>query len=420
MIGVLETIGYVIVAGTAAEVALSLFGTWRRGYLERRAFATEARLFEHRVEASLRRAEAERDLTVNSWTGFRKFKVVRKIREADDIHSFELVAHNGRPLPQFLPGQYLTFQIRMPDRAKPMVRCYSLSDAPGQGGRYRVSVKKVPPPSGTPYEPGAVSSYFNDVVQEGDILDVRAPAGTFHCDPASDQPMVLIAGGIGITPLLSMLNMVCSGPAEREVWLFYGVRNRRQHAFAEHIDGLRQLYPNLRVVTCYSRPTETCRLGVDYDRPGRIGLDLLRSELPSTNYEFYLCGPAEMMESVATDLRDWGVPKHDIRIEAFGAATVRSRPSEHPATQPEPGTEVRFDRSEKTVAWDPRAGSILALAESNGIAIESGCRAGHCGTCVVAVKTGAVEYVSEPTVSPEPGTCLACMAVPRGRLTIDA
>ena len=420
MTGMLEILGYAIVTGTAAQVALSLFGTWRRGLLERRNFAAEARLFERQVELSLRRAEAERDLTVNSWSGFRKLTVVRKVREAEDVHSFELVAHNGRPLPQFLPGQFLTFQARIPGQAKPLVRCYSLSDAPGDGGRYRISVKKVPPPEGTDCDPGIVSSYLNDVVREGDILDVRAPSGGFTCDPASDQPIVLIAGGIGITPLLSMLNSVCSGLTEREVWLFYGVRNRNQHAFAEHIAGLRQLFPTLHVVTCYSRPTGECVLSRDYDRPGRIDLALLKEHLPSTNFAFYLCGPAPMMENLGDDLREWGVPPGDIRVEAFGAATVRSQPAEGRDRATQPGAEIRFDRSGRTLSWDGSAVSILALAESNGVALESGCRAGHCGTCVVAIKSGAVDYVAEPAVAAEPGTCLACMAVPRGKLVLDA
>ncbi|WP_281685612.1 2Fe-2S iron-sulfur cluster-binding protein [Thalassobaculum salexigens] len=420
MIGILETLGYVIVAGTAAQMALGLYGTWRRGYLERRSFAAEARLFERRVELSLRRAEAERDLAVNSWSGFRKLKVVRKVREAEDVHSLELVAHNGRPLPRYLPGQFLTFQFRLPDRSKPLVRCYSLSDAPSDGGRYRISVKKVPAPEGAACDPGIVSGYLNDVVREGDILDVRGPTGAFTGDPASDQPIVLIAGGIGITPLLSMLNAMCDGQTEREIRLFYGVRNRDQHAFAEHIAGLRRLYPTLHVVTCYSRPTEACVLGRDYDRPGRIDLALLRDTLPSTNYLFYLCGPAPMMESVAGGLRDWGVPSEDIRVEAFGAATAHRQPTERPAAEAKPGVEVRFDRSGKTLNWDGSAGSILALAESNGVALESGCRAGHCGTCIVAIKAGAVDYVAEPAVVPEPGTCLACMAVPRDRLILDA
>lgn len=420
MSGILETLGYVIVAGTFAQMALGLYGTWRRGYFERRSFAAEARLFERRVELSLRQAEAERDLAVSSWSGFRKLKVVRKVREAEDVHSFELTAHNGRPLPLYLPGQFLTFQFRIPGQSKPLVRCYSLSDAPTDGGRYRISVKKVPAPDGAACDPGIVSGYLNDLVNEGDILDVRGPTGAFTCDPAADHPIVLIAGGIGITPLLSMLNALCNGQTEREIWLFYGVRNREHHAFAEHIAGLRRLYPTLHVVTCYSQPTEACILGQDYDRPGWIDLALLKDVLPSTNYVFYLCGPAPMMETVAGGLRDWGVPPEDIRVEAFGAATAHRQPSERPAAGAEAGVEIRFDRSGKTLHWDGSAGSILALAEGNGVALESGCRAGHCGTCIVAIKAGAVDYVAAPAVVPEPGTCLACMAVPRERLVLDA
>ncbi len=418
MIGVLEAVGYAIVAGTAVEALLGLSGTWRRAVLERRAAAIETGLFERRVEMSLRRAEAERDLAGGTWTGFRKLKVASKTLEADGIHSFELVAHNGRPLPPFMPGQYLTFQLRIPGHPKPLVRCYSLSDAPGQGDRYRISVKKVEPPAGVDCAPGVVSSYFNDVVEEGDILDVRAPSGAFCCDPVSEQPLVLIAGGIGITPVLSMLNAVCADPGEREVWLFYGVRNRRQHAFAAHIAGLRKRYPSLHVVTVYSDPTPDCVEGEDYDRIGRIDLEVLKAHLPSSNYAFYICGPAPMMEVVSSDLRAWGVPSEDVRIEAFGAATVQRQPHESAAI-PAGGIEVVFDRTEKTVTWDGSLDSILDLAERNGIALESGCRAGHCGTCTVAIKEGVVDYIAKPVEVPERGTCLACISVPKSRLVLD-
>ncbi|MEQ8813210.1 MAG: 2Fe-2S iron-sulfur cluster-binding protein [Thalassobaculum sp.] len=417
MIGMLEAVGYAIVAGTLAEAAVGLAGTWRRGALERRSLAAESKLFERRLELSLRRAEVERDRAVNTWSGYRKLKVIRKIREAEGVHSLELAAHNGRPLPPYQPGQYLTFQVRVPDHPKPLIRCYSLSDAPGQGDRYRISVKKLGPPSGADCGPGLVSSYFNDTVQEGDILDAGAPAGVFVCDPAADRPVVLIAGGIGITPLLSMLNAVCTGPGERDVWLFYGVRNRGQHAFAAHLADLRRLYPALRTVTCYSDPTAECVQGEHFDRPGRIDVDLLKAHLPSNNYAFYVCGPAPMMETVTADLRAWGVPPEDIRVEAFGAATVRRQPSGRPVAAS--GVEVVFDRSGKTLAWDGSLGSILDLAERNGVALESGCRAGHCGTCVVAIKDGVVDYVVQPVVTPEPGTCLACMAVPTSRLVLD-
>jgi len=119
-------------------------------------------------------------------------------------------------------------------------------------------------------------------------------------------------------------------------------------------------------------------------------------------------------------MRGWGVPAGDIRVEAFGAATVRSQPHAGSETTVQPGVEIRFDRSGKTLSWDGSAGSILALAESNGVALESCCRAGHCGTCVVAIKAGEVDYVAEPAVAVEPGTCLACLAVPRGTLVLDA
>lgn len=417
MIGLLEAAGYAIVAGTAAEVAVGLTGAWRRNRLELRNAAVEASWFERHAGLSLRRAQLEHDRATNSWSGFRKMTVARKIREADGIHSFELVAHDGRPLPSYLPGQFLTFQVKVPGHAKPLVRCYSLSDAPGRGDRYRVTIKKILAEPETGGAPGTVSAYFNDVVQQGDILDVRAPSGSFHCDPTMETPLVLIAGGIGITPLLSMLNAVTAEAVDREIWLFHAVRNGRQHAFARHLSDLRHLHPNVRIVTCYSEPTAADVLGRDYDCAGRVDRTTLQSFLPSSNYTFYVCGPAAMMEAVSADLRDWGVPAHDIRIEAFGAATARRQPREIPV--PASDVDVVFARTGRTLAWNGACASILDLAECNGIAIESGCRAGHCGTCLVAIKDGAVDYIAPPAATPERGTCLACIAVPTSRLVLD-
>lgn len=419
MIGLLEAAGYAIVAGAAADIAVGLAGRWRRSRLARRSVAAEASLFARHAELSLRRAELERDRAVNAWSGYRKLTVARKIPEADDVHSFELAAHDGRSLPGFLPGQFLTFQIRIPGRPKPLVRCYSLSDAPGRNDRYRITVKKIGRSRQGGEPPDAVSAYFNDVLQEGDILDVRAPAGSFHCDPAADDPLVLIAGGIGITPLLSMLNAATAEPSDREIWLFYGVRDRRQHAFARHLGDLCRLRPNIRLVTCYSQPTADCVSGRDYDRTGHIDRALLNSYLPSNNYTFYLCGPAPMMDVLSADLRDWGVPAGQIRTEAFGAATVRRQLPAGPRPAVAGDAQIVFARAGRTLSWDPACGTILELAERNGITIESGCRAGHCGTCAVAIKDGVADYVAQPVITPEPGTCLACIAVPAGRLVLD-
>ncbi|MBI1207857.1 MAG: 2Fe-2S iron-sulfur cluster binding domain-containing protein [Azospirillum sp.] len=417
MIGALEAVGYLIVAGAAGQAAVGLADGWRRSRQERRIAEADARLFERQAELLLSRAAAERDRVVNTWNGYRKFSVARKIREAEGITSFELTPHDGRRLAPFLPGQYLTFQVRPPGQGKPVIRCYSLSDGPNRTDRYRVTIKKIAAPDGCGQTDGLVSSWFNDVVKEGDLLDVKAPTGGFHLDPHREVPVVLIAGGIGLTPALSMLNAICTEEGQRETWLFNGVRNRHDHIFAEHLADIRQLYPNIRVITCYSQPTEDCVSGRDYDHAGRVDIRLLKEALPSNNYDFYICGPAAMMEQITQDLRDWGVPAGTIHFEAFGPATVKRHPPAEESPQPAAAIEVQFGRSNKKVAW--HTGSLLDLAEANGVSIDSGCRAGNCGTCVVAIREGEVDYLSKPGEPPEKGTCLACVAVPASRLVLD-
>jgi len=159
--------------------------------------------------------------------------------------------------------------------------------------------------------------------------------------------------------------------------------------------------------------------GRDYDQPGRIDIERVRAALPSSNYRFYLCGPAAMTESLVAALLDWQVPREDILYEAYHAMNVdlsRADRLQLAGVQ----ARVRFARSGRELDWDPQADSLLALAEAHGIDIDSGCRAGNCGSCRVGIKSGEVSYVGHHDVDPEQGSCLTCVAVPRGDLVLDA
>ena len=163
-----------------------------------------------------------------AWQGLRSFQVVQKQVEdaGQSICSFYLAPQDGLPLAPFQPGQFLTFQLELPMAGGGIsntIRCYSLSDAP-EPGRYRISVKRALAPAGSPHAPGRSSNFFHDQVEVGSVLKLRAPSGHFYVD-RSDAPVVLIGGGIGITPMLSMLTTCLRERPEREVWLFYGARN---------------------------------------------------------------------------------------------------------------------------------------------------------------------------------------------------
>ncbi|GJL79194.1 MAG: oxidoreductase FAD/NAD(P)-binding domain-containing protein [Nitrospinaceae bacterium] len=356
-----------------------------------------------------------------SWVGYRKFKVYSKIPEAENVCSFYLSPLDGKPLPPYLPGQYLTFQFHMPGEEKPVIRCYSLSDSPNHPDHYRITVKKILPPPNRPNDPmGRVSSFLVDAVFENDVLEVKAPAGVFCLHPKGKSPVVLLAGGIGITPLLCMLNTLIESGSQRDIWFFLGVRNRKEHVMKEHLEQVAREHKNVHLNVCYSRPSDDDIKGQDYQFAGHVNVDLLKQVLPLQNYNFYLCGPESMMAALRTGLKEWGVPENRIWYEKFGSGPPAL---EKPPPDISPGKskaiQITFKNSNKTILWDG-SDSILEFAEANGIALDFGCRSGNCGTCSVKVLSGEVEYQDIPSADIEEDHCLACSAVPKTDLVLDA
>lgn len=227
-----------------------------------------------------------------SWDGFRDFRVQRKVFENKnkDVCSFYLFPLDGKPLPSFNPGQYLTFQfhITLPGMSgsQTIIRCYSLSDSP-HPETYRITVKKIPAPSSHPDAPSGISStYLHEQVHEGTVLSVKAPAGYFCLEDHLKGPLVLIVGGIGITPLLSMLNTCLHVDPQREVWFYYGLRNGLEHLMKEHLEALAKNHKNLHLHVCYSQPNAEDIQGVDYQYVGHIDITLLRLTLFLKLYQF--------------------------------------------------------------------------------------------------------------------------------------
>lgn len=415
-----------VLAALIFYVSFLFFTTLRSSQLIAEVAQSEQQLFQARVAEITAKSGYERDKNEFSWNGFRKFEVARKEPEGGGICSFYLRPHDNRPLPPFEPGQYLTFQLDVPGQRKPVMRCYSLSDSP-KPEYYRVSIKAVPPPRDKPdVPPGLSSNFFHNDIREGTILDVRAPGGHFFLDTNKHTPVVLIGGGIGLTPVMSMVNLIVESGSTRETHFFYGVRNADEHVMKEHLERLVAENENVHLHICYSNPTDKDVLGKDYQHAERVSVELFKKVLPSNNYEYYFCGPPPMMNSLFEDLREWGVPEAHINYEAFGPATVKKKKEADDATDSSAtgaaaaGFEIEFTKSGRKVPWNADIGSILDFAEEHEIDIDFGCRAGNCGTCITAIKSGEVDYLSEPGEKPESGSCLACVAVPKGPLVLDA
>jgi uncharacterized protein len=411
---ILIAAGSVLFVFVAIDLAVLFYTTLHRASAVGVQRLREGELFAEKL--ALARLQIKRQENAGSWNGTRKFQIDRIVNECADVSSFYLVPHDSKPLPAFLPGQFLTFELTIPGQRNRVVRCYSLSDRPRQD-YYRVTIKRVPaPPDG---KPGLVSNFFHSALKAGDILDVKAPSGGFFLDTNRLTPVVLLAGGVGITPMVSMVNEIVTHTPQREVWFFFCSRNRQDHIMKEHLEGLAHDNNRLHLHICYSRPDKTDVKDKDFHHEGRLDLDLLRQRLPSNNFDFFMCGPGAMMSDLHEGLLAWGVAEENIHLEAFGPASVKKTA---PATPAAAGQQVKvtFARSNQELTWSGQADSLLDLALAEGVAMSYGCRAGNCGSCKTAIKSGKVKHLKRPGCEVEEGSCLTCIAVPEGDLSLDA
>ncbi len=411
----IHLLGYILIGIVSTWALLFGWQTHLRNKLIINQIKEEKRTWNQRIEKAQQLIN-EQEHPTHAWNGVRKFEVARKVDEGGSIKSFYLKPHDHNPLPPYCPGQYLTFHIKTPNQDKPVVRCYSLSDSCKED-HYRVSIKAIPAPRDKDVPPGLISNHFHQAIHEGDILDVMAPAGHFYLNPAKEQPVVLIGGGIGITPVLSMLNSIAESNSNLETWFFYGVRNSQEHIMAEHLKQIDQQNENIYVRICYSDPLDDDQKDLNYHHQERVSVDLFKRLLPSNNYGFYICGPAPMMQSVTNDLYEWGVPERDVHFETFGPATIKRRGVEKDVQDKK--VTVDFHLSAKQLRWDGSHENLLEFAEQHDIKTTSGCRSGNCGTCAVAIRSGTVEYNIPPGASVEDGSCLMCIAKPKSDLELD-
>ncbi|HEY3391433.1 MAG TPA: FAD-binding oxidoreductase, partial [Lacipirellulaceae bacterium] len=229
--------------------------TVRARLRQQRKYARQRDEFCRRVVAAALAARAGK--SIPDWAGWRPFRVAAIVDEARDVKSFYFMPMDARPLADFAPGQYLTFRLPLAGGGAPSVRCYSLSDRPRQD-YFRTTIKRIAAPAeriNAP--PGRVSSFLHDRIRVGDVLDVRAPAGTFLIDPLSTEPIVLVGAGIGVTPLVSMLEATLHAGRGREIYALFGFRNGAEHPFKERLEKLAAQHANLHLYVSYSAPRAT-------------------------------------------------------------------------------------------------------------------------------------------------------------------
>ena len=256
-------------------------------------------------EAKIR---AEIEAVDGGWTGWRDFVVAEKIRESAVITSFVLRPRDGGPVIPHKPGQYLTFRFNLPG-ASGEKRNYSISAGPNDQ-TYRISVKRE--------DLGAASRFLHDQIQVGDVLQATPPAGDFFLAERPIRPVVLLSGGVGLTPMVSMIEHIAKQHPELEAHFVHGALNSDVHALDGRVRALAKDHGGVTVTTFYSDPLAGDRAGESHDVDGFITLDWLKANTPFAQADFYLCGPMPFLRAFVKGLIGAGVPSDRMHYEVFG------------------------------------------------------------------------------------------------------
>lgn len=264
------------------------------------------------------------------WAGYRTFILEKKVEESDVIESFYLKPKDGEKLASYTPGQYVTVKFNFPG-GNVVTRNYSLSDAPN-GEYYRISIKKERRPGENRRLPdGLVSCYLHDYYQPGMEIDLRAPMGNFTLNTNTKRPVVLLSGGVGLTPMISMLNTIARDYPQIETHFIHGAINRHTHAMREHVRNLAATHPNIHAHICYSEPDAEDLKEKHCDKAGFITAEWLEHILPHKDCDFYFCGPKPFMQMAYQILKEWDVPPSQIHYEFFGPAGELEAPQNQKA-----------------------------------------------------------------------------------------
>ena len=354
------------------------------------------------------------------WSGM--LRVAHIASETPTVETYRLVPVDGTELPfDYLPGQFLQVEVE-PEPGRSLRRSYTIASSPTQRAFVEITVKRE--------ERGSVSRYLNEKLAVGDLLKVSGPFGAFTFTGSDADSIVLIAGGVGITPVMSVLRYLTDKAWPGEIFFIYGARSTEEFVFREEIERLEQRHANLHVLAAMQRSPGTVWLGPE----GQLTKELVAAAVPKiAERRIHLCGPPPMMAAVRNILLELGVPEAQIHTEAFGPASlpaenapaaVTAATSQGPVRTPSApaksdevaATTVTFSLS-GVAAPLHRDETILEAAEGAGVEIPYSCRVGECGVCVTKLIQGEVSMAVETGLDPADkaqGYVLACQAKSTG------
>ncbi len=420
----------------AFAIVIGILLLWRM-VMHYRRLQTESRQFRAGALAAPLANRAAASTRPKFWTG--QLRVARIFDETPSVRTFRLTEVDGGHLPfDFQPGQYLNLSLMV--GGKKVNRSYTIASSPTSASYCELTIKRE--------DNGLSSRYMHDQVREGDLLNISAPAGRFTFSGAGVQGIVLIGGGVGITPLMSVLRYLTDNCWPGQIHLIYCAKTDGDVIFLHELEYLRRRFPNLSVTLTLSRVEGTVWAG----RRGRVTADLLKQTIPDLPSRlFHICGPSEMMSAVTRLLRDLGVAESSIKTEAFeynrpasggvasdaqtgvdadGAelfadATTDALADASLSTGAETNGashRVTFAASNKLIEVSPPA-TLLEAAESAGINLEFECRSGICGTCKTRLLSGRVHMETQDALDASDrarNIILACQARPLEDVSIQA
>ena len=371
------------------------------------------------------------------WSG--KLRIGQILNETHNVKTFRMMDPLGGEIPfSFQPGQYLTLTV-LPE-GKPVRRGYTIASSPTEHGHIDLTIKRE--------EKGVESRYLHDRVQAGDLLDVAGPSGSFVFTGRECKCLVFIAAGVGITPLMSVTRYLTARSWPGDIFLLYSCHSPGDFIFREELEFLQRRHPNLHVVV-----TVTITEGTDWKGAGgHITKELIAKSVPDiVSRRVHICGPNSMMEDTEKMLADLGVPKEQVKTEAFGPAIGKpepeakasgnaaaapvadAKPAATPGavaspTTPDAGAPttaaitVMFQKSGKPASLPPEK-SVLEASEDVGVNIPFECRVGTCGICKTKLISGEVTMAVQDALTPEDkaqNMILACQAKSTGNLVVEA
>lgn len=337
---------------------------------------------------------------------FQEYIIERITVESTTIKSFYLKLKNGEPVPDFLAGQFINIKVTLPDSDRELIRSYTLSDHP-QATYLRLTIKKEPN--------GKVSGYLHDTVKAGDTILLSKPVGNFHLSNEHSNPFVLISGGVGITPMLSMAEYVNSYQPTRHVYFIHSSINKDVQPMLERLLQIKATNINFQLSVSHSDPLENELINIDYDYHGFI----TKKNIPIVgNAEYFVCGPVGFMETMYNYLKELEVSENKIYFEFFG---VKKGFEKKRILKDSKITsfDIKLTKSNKLISWKEGMGSLLELIESAGLTTASSCRMGTCSACESKLVKGTFNYDPEPFMETAEGNVLICCAKPTSDIEIE-